>query len=137
MRITFIGCKDNSINFFAELGKLLSAKISGVELEERFVPFAEDLPIVAAEASEDSDFIFVFGLVEDEEQVHMLKQKLIDVEVASKTRILKIVEADSFWGLGEDELLDKKTELSREYAQLIVDILFNEHAFTPKEKKFY
>jgi len=136
MRITFIGYKENSINFFSELGKILSAKISGVELEERFVPFVEDLPIVAAEASADSDFIFVYALVDEEEQVSVIKQKLIDIELASKTRILKIVENDSFSGIGEDDILDKKTELSREYAQLIVDILFNEHAFTPKEKDF-
>ncbi|VVB75201.1 Uncharacterised protein [uncultured archaeon] len=137
MRITFIGYKENSINFFPELGKLLSAKISGVELEERFVPFVEDLPIVAAEASADSDFIFVYALVDESEQVPLIKQKLIDVELASKTRILKLVEDDSFSGLNQDDLFDKKTELSREYAQLIVDILFNEHAFTPKEKELY
>jgi hypothetical protein len=137
MRITFIGYKENSINFFAELGKLLSAKISGVELEERFVPFVEDLPIVAAEASEDSDFIFVYALVDESEQVSLVKEKLINVELSSKTRILKMIEEDSFSGLNQDDLLDKKTELAREYAQIIVDILFNEHAFTPKEKEFY
>jgi len=137
MRITFIGYKDNSINFFSELGKILSAKISGVELEERFVPFAEDIPIVALEASEDSDFIFVYALVDEAEEVLVVKQKLIDVELAKKTRILKIIEEDSFAGLNQDDLFDKKNELSREYAQLIVDILFNEHAFMPKEKEFY
>ena len=61
MKISFIGYKENSINFFTELAKSLSKRISGLELDERFVPFAEDLPIVALEASEESDFIFVFA----------------------------------------------------------------------------
>jgi hypothetical protein len=136
MKITFIGYKENSINFFPELAKALSKRISGLELEERFVPFAEDLPIVALEASEESDFLFVFALLDDSETVGFVKKKLIDVELASKTRILKAVDEDEYGGMEEEAYLDKKDELVLQFSDLIVSILFNEEAFEPKEKDF-
>jgi len=136
MKITFIGYKENSVNIFPELAKSLSKKISGLELEERFVPFAEDLPIVALEASEESDFIFVFALLDDEKMVDFVKKKLVDVELASETRILKAVDSDEFSGMDEEEYLQKKEELVANFSDLIVRILFNEEEFEPKEKDF-
>lgn len=136
MKITFIGCKENSVNIFPALAKVLSKKISGLELEERFVPFPEDLPIVALEASEESDFIFVFALLEDEEMVDFIKKKLIDVELSTKTRILKAVDLDEFSGMNEEEYLDKQEKVTLDFADLIVKILFNEEDFEPEEKDF-
>jgi len=136
MKITLIGFKDNSVSIFSDLAKALSKKISGLEIEERYVPFPEDLPIVAFEASEESDFMFVYALLDDEDLVNFIKKKLIDVEIASETRILKVVEVDDFAGMEEEEFLDKKEALVLEYADLIVKILFNEEAFKPKEKDF-
>jgi hypothetical protein len=136
MKITFIGYKDNSISFFPQLAKALSKRISGLELEERFVPFAEDLPIVALEASEESDFIFVFALLDDAKTVDFIKKKLVDVEIVSKTRILKAVDEDEYSGMEEEDYLDKKEELVTIFSDLIVKILFNEEDFEPKEKDF-
>ncbi|MFA6064526.1 MAG: hypothetical protein WCW44_02225 [archaeon] len=136
MKITFLGYKDNSVNIFPGLAKVLSKKISGLELEERFVPFAEDIPIVALEASEESDFIFVFALLDDEEMADFIKKKLIDVEIGSKTRILKVVDSDEFSGMDEEEYLDKKDKLILDFSDLIVKILFNEESFLPKDKDF-
>ena len=136
MRISLIGFKDNSVNLFAELGKALSKKISGVELEERFAPFAEDIPVIALEASAESDFIFVFALVEEEEEAAFLRRKLIDVELLTKTRILKAVDADDFSGLDEDDFGQRKEEYVEKFTALILGILFNERSFAPKDKDF-
>lgn len=136
MKICFLGYKDNSINIFKDLGKALSKKISGLDIEQRFVPLAEDIPIVAMELADEADFIFVYALLDDEEMAVFLKKKLIDVELATKTRILKVVEEDSFSGIDEEAYLEKKENLVEEYAKLIVDILFNEQSFEPKEKDF-
>jgi hypothetical protein len=136
MKIAFVGLKENSINFFPELSKALSKRISGLELEERFAPFPEDLPIIAKEVAEDADFIFVYAMIEDESLIDMLKEKLIDVEISTKTRILKAVDADEVSGLDEEEYYAKKEELVIHYADLIVRILFNEEEFEPKDKDF-
>jgi hypothetical protein len=136
MKISFIGCKESSIDIFADLAKELSKKISGLELSERFVPVLEDLPEVALEEAEDSDFIFVFVLTDDSARSEIIKEKLIDVELKTKTRIMKVIEEDSFVGLSEEEYGMEKQNLVEEYSQRIVDILFNENAFEPEEKDF-
>ncbi len=136
MKIALIGLKDNSINFFPELSKALSKRISGLELEERFAPFVEDLPIIASETTQDADFVFVYAMIEDEPMIDLIKEKLIDVELSSKTRILKVLDADEVSGLDEEEFYEKKEALVLQYTDLIVRILFNEEEFEPKDKDF-
>lgn len=136
MKISFIGWKDTEVNIFKELAVSLSKRISGLELEERFVPFLEDIPAIASECAKESDFLFVFALVDDIEDVKYINQKLIDVEIASETRILKALTEDSLSGMDESDYLESRDELVRTYADLIVNILFNERAFEPKEKDF-
>jgi hypothetical protein len=136
MKISLIAWKENPFNIFKELSLNLSKRISGLELEERFVPFLEDLPIVVQECSEDSDFIFAFALVEENEEVRMVKEKLIDVELKTKIRIFKAIEEDNVSGLDEEEYLESKNQLVEGYCDIIVSILFNERAFEPEEKDF-
>jgi riboflavin synthase len=135
MKITFIAYKDNPVNFSKELASELSKKISGLELAERFVPQIEDIPEVAQEATEDSDFIFVFAVTEDEE-IKMLETKLIDVELKTNVRMLKAIVSDEFSDLDEEEYQIEKDEAVEKYTQMIVDILFNETAFEPQDKDF-
>ena len=135
MKITFIAYKDNPVNFFKELASELSKKILGLELGERFVPLIEDIPEVAQEATEDSDFIFVFAVTEDEE-IKMLETKLIDVELKTNVRMLKAIVSDEFSDLDEEEYQIEKDEAVEKYTQMIVDILFNETAFEPQDKDF-
>jgi riboflavin synthase len=121
MKITFIAYKDNPVNFSKELASELS-KI-------------EDIPEVAQEATEDSDFIFVFAVTEDEE-IKMLETKLIDVELKTNVRMLKAIVSDEFSDLDEEEYQIEKDEAVEKYTQMIVDILFNETAFEPQDKDF-
>jgi hypothetical protein len=134
MKISLIGCRDNSVNIFPELIKSLSKKISGVEVSVRFVPFFEDIPAVCIEESSSSDFLVVFAMVEDGGEVKFLKKKLIDVELLTKTRILKWVEEDSLAGTKNDDYFDKKALLVDELSKTIISILFKESDFIPKEE---
>ncbi|MFA6268400.1 MAG: hypothetical protein WCW13_05925 [archaeon] len=136
MKISFIGFKDNPLNLFKELTKSLSKKISGLEVDQRFVPTPEDIPLVSAECCEESDFVVVFALLEDEKMAKFIKQKLIDVEIATKTRILKYVQEDDFSSLDEEDYIEKKQVLVDEISELIVAILFNEKKFEPRDKDF-
>jgi len=136
MKIAFIGWKDNEVSIFKELAAALSKRISGLELEERFVPFLEDLPVVAHECAKECDFVFVFALVEDIEDARFIKQKLVDVELSTGTRILKAVTEDTVSGMDETDYIEAKDELVREYTDTIVNILFNERAFEPKDTDF-
>ncbi len=135
MKISFIGCKEDSLNIFKELAGELSKKVSGLELNERFVPFLEDLPIVALEESDESDFIFVFALTEENRKDFFLK-KLIDVEIKTGVRILKAIEIDEFSDLDEEEFFEQKDLLVEKYSDLIVNILFNEIEFESQDKDF-
>ena len=136
MKLAFIATKDNSIHFFKELADSLSKNVSGLELVERFVPSIDDVPVVALEESEEAEFIFVFALTENKEMVAIVKDKLIDVELTSGTRILKIVEEDSYSGTPEEEYYGVKEELVKKYSELIISILFNEVDFEPKQRDF-
>ncbi|NMA44498.1 MAG: hypothetical protein GX950_01650 [Candidatus Diapherotrites archaeon] len=136
MKVSLIAWKENSFDLFAPLSVCLSKRISGLELEERFVPFLEDFPIVAQECSKDSDFIFVFALVDDEVDIRLVKEKLIDVELKNGVRIFKAIEKDTISGFDEEEFLESKNELVEYYCDIIVSILFNERAFVPEEKDF-
>ncbi len=136
MKIAFIACKDNPVEIFSLLAKKISKKISGLELEERFAPFLEDIPAIALECSEESDFIFVFAVEDDENKRKMIEDKLIDVEINSHTRILKVIVEDNFSDLNEEEYEEEKEKLVDEYIDIIVGILFNENEFEPKDKDF-
>ena len=135
MKITFIGYKDSSVDIFPTLGKALKKKISGLELDVRFAPFAEDLPELAREASEESDFIFVFALLSNKANVEMIEEKLIDVEIETKTRILKAVKEDDMSSEEEDYIMEKENIVEK-YLELILGILFNEKSFSPKDRDF-
>ena len=134
MRISFIGCRENTINFFREMAEILSEKVSGLELEERFVPFIEDIPVVALEEAKESDFVFVYAIVGDKDNKKMLIEKLIDIEIQSGTRILKAIEDDSYSGMEIDDFNDAKKELAGNYSSIIISVLFNEEDFEPKER---
>lgn len=134
MKITFIGCKDNSIHFFKELSDNLSKKISNLVIEERFVPFIEDIPLLAIESSKESDMIFVFFTTDEAEIISLLKSKLIDVEMSTKTRILKGIENEI--SVNEEDYFEEKLNLAEKYSDLIVSILFDEKKFQPTEKDF-
>jgi len=136
MRIGFVGYKENPVNLFKDLGKSLSKKISGLDLDQRFVSLPEDIPIVALESAGESDFVLVFALIEDEEMAKFLKEKLMDVELSTKTRILKYIEVDEFFGADEEDYIEKKAALVEKISELIVNILFNEPSFEPKDKDF-
>ncbi|MDD3083443.1 MAG: hypothetical protein PHP82_00280 [Candidatus ainarchaeum sp.] len=135
MKISFVGCKEDSINIFKDVAEKLSKKVSGLELNERFVPFLEDLPIVALEETEESDFIFVF-VSTNEDQKSFILEKLVDVELKTGIRILKAIEIDDFSDLGEEEFFEQKDLLVEKYVDLIVNILFNEVEFEPEDKDF-
>jgi riboflavin synthase len=135
MKITFIGYKESSVNIFEELGKALRTKISGLEITERFSPFIEDLPKLAQEAAEDSDFIFVFALTGEKQNIPFIEEKLIDVELKTKTRILKVIRQDEM-SSEEAEFLEEKDNLIDEFTDLIINILFNEKGFSPKDPDF-
>jgi hypothetical protein len=134
MKISFIGCKNNNIDIFRGLAEKLSKKVSGLELNERFVPFVEDVPIVALEESEESDFVLVFVVLEEPNS--FLMEKLVDVELKTGVRILKIILNDDFSDLEEEEFLEQKDLLIDKYVDLIIGILFNETEFEPIDKDF-
>ena len=136
MKITFIGYKDSGVNIFPDLAKALSSKISGLALNERFAALPEDLPFLALESSEESDFIFVFALLDDEVLAEKIKAELVEVEVKTETRILKAVEEESISDSDENRFLEEKEALVKKYADLIVSILFNENEFEPQDKDF-
>ena len=136
MKITLIGLKDNSMNVFPELGVALGKKISGVELAERFAPVPEDLPVIALESAEESDFLIVFAPIDDDKTAVFIKKKLVDVELASKTRILKMVDSDYLSSSDENDFEDEKERLVGEIVETVVNILFNEKAFEPKDREF-
>jgi riboflavin synthase len=135
MKLTFIGYKDTPVDIFPEIEKRLKKNISGVEIETRFVPFVEDLPEIARESAQDSNFIFVFALLPDKSNIFFIEEKLIDVEIETKTRILKVIMEDDLSNVEED-FLEEKDKLIEDFTQTIIDILFNEKKFAPKDRDF-
>jgi hypothetical protein len=137
MKITLIGLKDTEVNILPDLGSALSKKISGVELEERFAPFPEDLPFVALQAAEESEFIIVYAPIDEDKVANFIKKKLVDVELKSKTRILKIVGEEYGVRKTVDYAFEsEKGKVVDNIVEMTVNILFNEEAFKPKEKGF-
>jgi riboflavin synthase len=136
MKVTLIWFKESPVDIFPELMSVLKKRISGFESDVRFAPFVEDLPELAQEASEDSDFIFVFALVSENRNIGLVEEKLIDVEIETKTRILKVIREDDMSSADRDEFAEEKEQLVDEFAELIVNILFNENKFAPQEPDF-
>ena len=66
----------------------------------------------------------------------MIEEKLVDVELETKTRILKAVEKDDYSDLDEAQFDEEKDNLVDHYSDIIIGILFNEISFEPEEKDF-
>ena len=123
MKISIIGYKESSVNIFASLAKELSKKISGLELEERFVPELEDIPEIALECTTESDFVVVFALSEEKELVEQIKEKLIDVELKTKVRILKEIRDDfAPYKRTKSESVDLDIKTDKELGELILSL---------------
>ncbi|MEI7962077.1 MAG: hypothetical protein WCI04_07110 [archaeon] len=137
MKITLIGLNDTEVNILPDLGSALSKKISGVEISERFAPVSEDLPIIALDSAAESEFIIVYAPIDDDEEADFIKKKLVDVELSTKTRILKIVDEEFGIRKTADYAFEsEKEKVVEKIADRAVNILFNERAFTPKKKDF-
>ncbi|MFA6319637.1 MAG: hypothetical protein WCX66_01795 [archaeon] len=136
MKISLIGCKTNSVNIFPELIKSLSKKISGLEVSVRFVPFFEDIPIVCVEESSSSDFLVAFALLDEEGEINFLKKKLIDVELLTKTRVLKWIGVDSLSSKLTQDYFDQREVLVEELSKTVLSILFKETDFIPNEEDY-
>lgn len=137
MKITLIGLSDTEVNIFPDLVMALSKKISGLSVEERFAPVSEDLPIIALESAQESDFVIVYAPIDDDDVADFIKKKLVDVELSTKTRILKIVGDE--YGLRESAdyaFESEKEKVVDKIVKMVVNILFNEKAFEPKKKGF-
>jgi len=134
MHISLIGLCDSKSNIFPKLGVALAKKISGVEISERFAPMPEDIPMIALEETQDSDFIIVFAPIDDDNVSDFIKKKLVDVELTSKTRILKITDSSLVLSEDDNELLTEDECIVGGIVKLAVNILFNERAFEPKSK---
>lgn len=133
MKISLITTKDTNVKIFPELIKVLGKNISGLEIEQRFVPEFLDIPFVAFECAKESDFLIVFAFVEEDDDADFIKKKLIDVEIASETRILKVVDVNSVSGLDESEFEEEKERLVSDISKTAISILFKEINFEPKD----
>lgn len=133
MKVFLISDSKTRINFFHELSDLLAEKIADVETEVSFVPFPEDIPARAKEAieSEEAEFVFVFSACKKLDfRAEILLSKLIDVELQTGKKIIKIVQKKTFELFAQGE--NGKQELAQKWCDFIIDYLYKPELFEPK-----
>lgn len=136
MRIFLVSDSKTGINFFPELEAFLGKKIADADIEAIFVPFPEDIPGAVSKIKEEADLVFVFVLYDELDfKIKALLNKLMEIEMQGKARILKAIEESEFENLGTVRLEMEKEKLVEKWGALILDILFKPGKFKPEEKE--
>lgn len=135
MKVTLVGLRDSGADIFPMLGPALAKKISGVEIAESFAVVPEDIPIIALEAAMVSDFLVVFAQIDDEDTADFVRKKLVDVELSSRTRILKMVDEGSLPDKEDYEFGEALSKLVETVVGRVVKMLFDESASRLAEGK--
>lgn len=136
MKIFLVSDSKTGINFFPELSGLLEKKIADVEIETIFVPFPEDIPAAVNPVLREASLVFVFVLYEELDfKVKALLGKLIDIDIKSKAKIVKVIkESEQEFGQMDQSNLDsEKEKLAEKWSEFILDLLFKPESFKPKE----
>jgi len=135
MRIFLVSDSKTNINFFPQLEAFLKKKIADAEIESVFVPFPEDIPAAVSGVKAESDLILVFVLYEElDYKIQALLNKLIDLEMRGKTKIVKVIEESEYGTLSEFRLDQEKDKLAEKWGQFILNYLFKPGSFKPKEE---
>ena len=130
MKVALVSAKTSTVDIFPALKENLSKEIAGIEFEELFVPSADNLPAAASKLAGKADLVLVFALFEEpSEEISFLKQKLVDVEIASGKPVLKYIQES------ELEREDRKEEyiegLAEKWSETIIDVLFRSEKLKP------
>ena len=134
MHIFLVSDSKTGINFFSELEERLAAKIVDLELDAIFVPFPEDIPAAVHAIEGEADLVFVFVLYEELDfKIQALLNKLIEIEMRGRVRIIKVIEEKEFEHLNQASLELEKEKLSGKWSELIINRLFKPGSFNPKE----
>jgi len=135
MRIFLVSDSKTGINFFPMLEQALLKRIADAEIEAVFVPFPEDVPAAVSNVLDEAELVFVFVLYEEMDyKIQTLLNKLIDLEMQSKAKIVKAVEESEIQNLDEMRLDQEKQKLADKWSGHIIDVLFKPEKFEPKEK---
>jgi len=135
MHIFLVSDSKTDINFFPELEKELKRKIADLEIETIFVPFPEDVPAAVSHVLEEADLVFVFVLYDEMSfKIQTLLNKLVDLDMRNKTKIVKVIEESEFENLDEMRLEQERDKLAEKWSKFILDLLFKPESFEPKER---
>lgn len=135
MRIFLVSDSKTGINFFPELEGVLRKKIADLDLDTVFVPFPEDVPAAVANVLDEADLVFVFVLYgELDFRIQVLLNKLVDVDMKSKAKVVKVIEESDLGSMNEPQLEREKQSLAEKWSKFILDYLFNPDVFKPKEE---
>ena len=136
MKVFLVSESGTGINFFPELEALLARRIAGLDCRSIFVPFPEDIPAAVKQVVSEADLIFVFVLYDELDfRIKALLDKLIELDMSSKAKIVKVIEESEFEGLDRARLEREKQKLAGKWSSFIVDLLFNPDSFRPKERR--
>lgn len=134
MHIFLVSDSKTGINFFPELEAFLKGKIADAEVDSVFVPFPEDIPAAVHAIEGEAGMVFVFVLYEELDfKIQALLNKLIEIELRSRTLIVKAIEEKEFDSLDPYRLEQEKRALAEKWGELIINRLFNPGSFVPKD----
>jgi len=81
-----------------------------------------------------ADLVVVFCFFEKKgREMNSLIEDLVDVELDSGSKILKVVEESELFGVGGGEMQSEKLALVERFKKLIINFLFDQSAFSPEE----
>jgi len=136
MHIFLVSDSKTGINFFPELEEKLSGQIADLELDTVFVPFPEDIPAAVHAIEGEADLVFVFVLYDELDfKIHALLNKLIEIEMRGRIKIIKVIEEKEFEHLNQTRLETEKEKLAAKWSELILNRLFKPGSFAPKEQE--
>ncbi len=135
MKLLLLSDSKTPVKIFPKVKEIVSEKISNLEIEIAYVPFMVDFPQKVLEAEKDFDYIFVFSLYDEETpEIKTVMEKLIEVEIKTGKKIMKILRETDFEGTNKKELKSLSKKLTKKWSFFIIEYIAPEK--TAKKAEF-
>ncbi len=133
MKISFISCSEQEIDFLPELEEFLVNEVMGLETETFYVPTVLDIPLQAKQVSSNSDLVFtLYSFEKEDKRISLVLEKLLKIELDSNTRIVKAIEeTEESEILTEEDVQKEKERLVKKWGETIINLIHFPEKFKP------
>jgi hypothetical protein len=134
MRVHFVTCREQGIDFFPDLVALLQEEFPEMQPETYYVPTLLDIPLQAKQSADKADLVVVSFLYDKgNKRIEFVLRKLVEIELQTGTKVIKAFEESEVEELLTDEDRTKEKEAeAKKWSEFITNVILYPEKFSPE-----